>query len=233
MTRAKAPVRAVATLVLSGAGRNVDIKVYKKCQKVSGIGLTNHMYHAEDYERVYRQDVCSGCEKVLEPAEIMRLAGLDDALVSVSKEEVAEYWAAGNEAKIIACPDQTKFANALINDSIYILEPYVVGPVDAFDEQDLQALLAGLKQLKRVALIDLPLNAQIRRAVLLPNGTLYTLYYENEIREQRQAIRKNVKVKAETIAFYVAKLGRRRNQIGKQNPPIDLEKIWDDLAEGA
>lgn len=231
--RTKPPVRAVATLVLKGGTSDVDIKVYKKCDQITGIGLQRHMYHAEDMGQVCRQDVCSVCEQVLEPDQIVRLASLDEALVQVDKETVRKAWQVSNVATIVACPDQIKFTTALMNDTVCILGSYVIGPVDAFDERDLDAILGALKKLNKVAVIDLPLNNQMRRGVLLPNGTIYTLYYENEIRSQRDKLRKNSRVTAEMIAFVAAKLAKRRNSIGKAIPKVDLEKIWDDLAEGA
>lgn len=232
--RATAPTRSVATLILdTSTGLKIDIKVYKKCEPLKGIGLERHMYHDEDNGRVRRINVCEDCGEQLDPSQIMRLAELEDAYIEVPREVVKEAWAAGDVVKAISFPSNDRVMSAIIDDIVCLKEAYSVYASDRFDERLLNAWMSALKKSGRVALVDIPLNDQVRRALLFPNGTMYSLYYETEIRKERDPINKEKKIDASLVETILAKISKKRVSIGKSIPKIDVQKVWDDLAKGA
>lgn len=231
MMRAKAPIRSVGTLVIRGVGNDIDIKMYKKCENITGIGVKNHLYHEGCGGQIMRINRCVECGEEVILDDLERMADLGDAPIpALSTEEIRAIWGASEEARVVSAPSQEKFFKAIMEDEICLEVPYQVCPVDRFDERDLDMLLASLKTSGRVLVLEVTVRNQVRSGILLPNGTLYSLYFETEIRENRDRLSKTLKVDADKVELISKRLARKRQSVGKAIPKVDLEKVWDDLA---
>lgn len=225
--RAKAPSRSVAKLELTGCGDPIEIKLFKKASRISGVGLERHMYHEADHGRIRKANICMECELEVDNDDIVRLSDIGGDFVAIDNEQIKEYWGMGNEMNIISCPSMEKFTKALLDGTIFTLAPYEIAPIDRFNERALDKFFAALSTENKCAVVNVPINSQVRRGVILPSGILYTLYFENEIREPTSRFLKGKKIAKADVADLIARIGKKRNSIGKAIPKVTPESILD------
>lgn len=223
--RADKPRKAVCSVTLTGGTTPIDIKVYKRCDDMRGVGIQRHYYHSVCNTQVNRVNVCPTCEMAVSSEEIAAFMPIGDALYEFSNEDIRDEWGCAGEAKVMHYPSSDDFTKAVIGGTIYLRDPYLVAPSGPVDEVYLARMLAAMREANQVALMNIPIQNQMRRAVLFPNKTLYTLYFEEEIRNDIPEIIPSRKVKTEEVAGIVEWIKKRRKGIGRVPAKVTPEKV--------
>lgn len=223
--RANPSQKSVTSGTIVGAGSPINVKLFKLSTQMSGVGLEAHYYHSEDNGRVCRVLFCQECEQEISSDETVLLHSIADKLVEIPKDEVKALWDAGDTMKVVSSPSLTSFLDSMVKGDIMLCQAYEVVPVDEYYGFRFKALRAALKESNSCLQMDVPINSQVRKAILLPSGILYSLYFETEIKGLHdlpggKAAVSDVEVKAAMKA-----ISSRRSTVGKAIPKVNAAKV--------
>lgn len=196
MTRAAAPRRTILKGSLdfispeSGVAISVPIFVYKKSEDLKKVEA--HLYHRNDQGRIVYKKFCVDCTEELMVDDIIKMVESGDGLVEITQEDVGE--AFNKTATSLRAYATVKLANIssgmlenrLMPKEVFSIRAFKMDtkkPALAGHESMLLNLLAALMQNKQALMVSACLDTVQRNCLLLPNGDLWTLAWEEEIRE--------------------------------------------------
>lgn len=187
--RATAPKRSTKTLHLSFGPIPITCSIYTGSEHV-GVRRSEFVFRDDEYHPVGRKPYDKVTGDDVDNHEIQKMFQTDNGLVEVSDEEIESFIDfAGETAEVEHFLPLSLLANGhYVTDSVFQLRPQKIHRgkekvANAPVERAFGLLLAAMRKTGTFALIKLSFRGAPRYGGLLPNGRLYTLKFDEEIRE--------------------------------------------------
>lgn len=189
MTRAPASNRAYEQATLSCAMLSVPISVYTAT--VSDAGIKRNLFTADGHP-VGNAAIDKTTNQIIERDTIVKKIATEHGPVFVEDHEIEALLELTPKAIIIQAfqPESLFYSGAYVPKTRYFVEVAKTKQGSKKVEnkpgqQALALLLAAMKQTEALALVEFTSRGIPKPAVLLSDGTLWIVYHDDELREQR------------------------------------------------
>lgn len=190
---AKAPTRSTATLTLGWGLVSVPVSLYtgsqsngvKRSEYVRGEDGELHKAGTRKYDKVTDENI--------EYADIVKVYEADEGkLVELSNDEIdAVLQPENGKADIMAFRPMSEWHEGVyITDKLYQVRPAKTGSgksksVSPATEKAFALLMESMRQEEVFGLVEVVTRGKTSICALLPNGRMFTLLFEDEVREDR------------------------------------------------
>lgn len=240
MPRATLPKSARLKGYIAFMGKDMGISIpifaYKKNADVKTIDL--HMYHIADHGRIRYFRVCEDCHEKVSYDDIVKLTEWGDKKIEITEEELDSIFdKTGHTIKVISPFSLTQIEPAIQKNIFMLKEVYEIRPFKADTKKSptkenalmLASLLKALESNKQALLVKTSIDRITRYAIILPNGDMWTLYYQEEIREDIPFDFGDVE--KELLAGFKAFLKSKQQDISAEFSYSDMEEELNTLIE--
>lgn len=194
MPGAPAPKRATASMTLSWGMVAIPVQLFSGTEdnafrrseyvkKVDGDTVT--------YEKVGRKPINKETGEDVDHADVIKAVEVEDGIVEISDEEVEAALGAQNGTAQIVCfiKQQVLFSGNYVLGDLRQLRPAKrkSGKQSVYDPaatQSFALLVAAMRKTASFAIVKVVTRGKPHFAALLPNGDLYTLLFDEEVRER-------------------------------------------------
>lgn len=214
MPGAPAPKRASASMTLSWGMVAIPVQLFSGTED-SGFSRSEYVKEVDangdaTYHKVGRKPIIKETGADVDPELVVKAVEVEDGVVEVTDEEVEQAIGATNGSAQLICfiKQQVLFSGNYVLGDLKQLRPAKrkSGKQSVYDPAATEAfalLVAAMRKTASFAIVKIVTRGKPQFGALLPNGDLYTLLFDEQVRErlpmpeveiQREAVQMGVEL---------------------------------------
>ena len=219
MPGAPAPKRATASMTLSWGMVAIPVQLFSGTEST---GFTRSEYvksydgDTVVYEKVGRKPINKETGEDVNYEDVVKAVEVEDGIVEVSDEEVEAAMGAANGTAQVVCfiKQQVLFSGNYVLGDLRQLRPAKrkSGKQTVYDPaatQSFALLVAAMRRTASFAILKVVTRGKPQFAALLPNGDLYTLLFDEEVRERLPMPEVDIEREAVQMGVELIEMGMR------------------------
>lgn len=177
---APAPTRASASVTLNWGMISVPLKIYSGTQD-SSVSRSEYALVDDEIVKVGRVHCVKGTDQIIDRDQVFRGVEREDGtVVEVTNDEMKAMLPMENGTAQVVC---------FVRQSSLFAGKYVLGDLDQARPgkgaaKPYTLLMAAMRKTQSFAVLKLAVRNKAKYAALLPNGDLYTLKFDDDVRER-------------------------------------------------